>query len=167
MKRRLLRIGAMFAAVLPAVGCGRSADFGPPAITYGQTECYQCKMIVSEEPFAAAAVIVASDGVQKRAFDDIGCLLDFLREAPTADRAISYVHDHPSHKWLDASRAVFIRSESLRTPMASHLAAAESSAGAEELLRRYAGTTATFEQLRTAAGPGLAADASMKERSVP
>lgn len=160
----LLAAGSLL--VLPA-GCGRSEDLGPPQIAYGQTECNLCRMIISEEPFAAAAVIASSDGVQKLAFDDIGCLLDFLAEQPPGKRIVSYVHDYASREWVDASAARFVRSDSLQTPMASHLAACKTAAGAADLLKRYPGNTTTLDQLRTAAGPSLASDSSATERSAP
>lgn len=163
----MLLAGISMLAAIPLPGCRRAEDLSPPEVAYGQTECDQCRMIISEVPFAAAAVVAEPDGVRKLAFDDIGCLLDFLRDGAPAARVISYVHDHPSHRWLDASKAVFVRSETLQTPMASHLAACESQTGADALLRRYPGARLDFAELRTRAVPILASDSSMKERSNP
>lgn len=155
------------AATVAPPGCGREQDVSPPDIVYGQTECDSCRMIISEESFAAAAVLVTADGVRKSAFDDIGCLLGFLKDQPPNARAIAYVHDHPSRRWLDASTATFVRSDALQTPMASHLAACQSQADAEALLRRYAGAVLTLDQLRSDAGSGRASHPSANERSSP
>lgn len=162
-----LLVGIAVLAAIPPSGCRRAEDLSPPEVAYGQTECDRCRMIISEAPFAAAAVVAEPDGVRKLAFDDIGCLLDFLRDGTPGARVISYVHDHLSHRWLDASKAVFVRSETLQTPMASHLAASESPSGADDLLRRYPGERVDFAELRTGAVPILASDSSVKERSNP
>ncbi|MBW7906336.1 MAG: nitrous oxide reductase accessory protein NosL [Phycisphaerae bacterium] len=137
-----------------AAGCNRGGDTDPPKIAYGQTECEHCKMIVSDEPFAAALVIVAADGhVTKYAFDDVGCVLDYLEDRPVSGRAIAYVHDFESKAWLDADAAVFVRSEALQTPMASNLAASATLEGAQRLLARYPGGIVRFAELRHAAAP--------------
>lgn len=159
---------ALGAALAPTgAGCGRSDDLGPPQIAYGHAECELCRMIISEEPFAAAAVVVAPEGVRKVAFDDIGCLLRFLRDEPPATRVIAYVHDYESGRWIDAGAAAFVRSDDLTTPMASHLAACESPRAAEELLRRYRGAQARLDQLLASDAPGGTGDALSPERSSP
>lgn len=147
---------ALLAAALLALasisGCGRTDDLHPPQIAYGQAECDFCKMIISDEPFAAAAVLQSPDGIQSLAFDDIGCLLQFLREKPSANRIVTYVHDYESHAWLEADKCTFVQSDSLQTPMASHLAACRTREAAAALSARFPGTLNTLEQLLTRDG---------------
>ena len=126
--RRMSLAAALVLVMLPA-GCGRSEDLGPPQIAYGQAECELCKMIISEEPHAAAAVIQSPEGVVKVAFDDIGCLLGYLGDPSHPGAITSFVHDLESRAWINAAQAVFVRSKSLQTPMASNLAAKEDPAG--------------------------------------
>jgi copper chaperone NosL len=152
---------------IPVSGCRRADDLSPPKIAYGQAECEACKMIISEEPFAAAAVVTTSTGVQKFAFDDIGCLLEFLRELNRTGEVRAYVHDHGALVWLDARQAVFIRGESLQTPMGSHLAASASQDAATKLLRRFPGTALRFEQLQSEVAGNLASDSTSNERTMP
>ncbi|TWT44574.1 NosL [Phycisphaerae bacterium RAS1] len=147
---------ASLLALVAACGCGRGDDLSPPAIAYGQTECDYCKMIVSDEPFAAAACISADDGVWKIAFDDVGCLLDYLKENSGRPPGAMYVHDFKTGKWLSADEAVYVRSEKLHTPMASNLAAFETRAAAEALRLHYPGQVLTFDALRKPAS-GMAA----------
>lgn len=160
-------LAAGTALVLFTAGCGGNEDLGPPAIAYGEAECELCKMIISEEPFAAAAVIRGQGGVTKVAFDDIGCLLDFLRDQSRPARLIGFVHDYESRQWIDVARAVLVRSDALQTPMASRLAACDSSAAAADLLRRFPGAVVGLDQLLAAARPGGAAESSSMERSSP
>lgn len=169
MNRRGFYAFVCAAAVLAALhaACARSPDLRPPQIAYGAAECELCRMIISEEPFAAAAVIVDSDGVRKVAFDDIGCLLDFLRDPPRAAQVTGYVHDYETRAWIDAANAVFVRSAALQTPMASQLAACESTAAAAALQRRFPGVTTRLSQLLAPPEPTLAADSQSTERSSP
>jgi copper chaperone NosL len=143
----------MLLVLVPAVvaafgsGCGGRDDPGPPTIAYGQAECDLCKMIISEERFAASMVIESPDGVRKLAVDDIGCLLRSVQNSPPAGRAVSFVHDYDTQEWIAAEEAVFVRSAELHTPMASQLAACKTPEGAEALAGRVSGTTTDFDDL--------------------
>jgi copper chaperone NosL len=78
-------------------------------------------MTVSDARFAAQLI---APGEEPKFFDDLGCLRDFLRRNPRPrEGTIAFVADHRTREWHRASRAVFTRSDSLETPMASHLIA--------------------------------------------
>lgn len=145
MRRSTVAAAAVWLAL--AVGCGRSDDRSPPQVAYGQTECEHCKMIVSDEPFAAAACVRGDDGVRKIAFDDVGCLLDYLKEKPDPAPVAMYVHDFKTLRWMPAAQATYVRSDKLQTPMASNLAACETLQAADALLAQYPGDVLTFDDL--------------------
>lgn len=141
---RALALGVLTLAI---AGCRRGEDLSPPKIHYGETECELCRMIVSDERFAAAAVFKSTDGVKKIAFDDMGCLFVYMQENP--EQAVTgYVHDYDSRAWIEASRATFYRSEAIQTPMASHLAAFIDAAGTEAMQPRFPGKRVSFSELR-------------------
>jgi copper chaperone NosL len=108
-----------------ACGGGGSSD-GPPEIRYGLEECSYCRMIVSEERFAAALTA----GTGRAVFDDVGCLVSYLGERQVADPAI-WVHDHAARGWLRASGAWFVRDPAGGTPMGSGLVAFAERSAAE------------------------------------
>jgi copper chaperone NosL len=135
------------AAALLVAGCGRATDLSPPAIVYGEHECEHCKMIISEQRHAAALAVREGRNVSRWAFDDVGCLLDWLGEHPPAGEWTPYVHDLTTGEWLDARTARFVQSERLETPMASQLAASASQEGARRLLEQYPGTIVSFNDL--------------------
>lgn len=146
-------------------GCGRHEDLSPPKVLYGQAECDLCRMIISDEPFAAAAVIETADGVRKVAFDDIGCLLEFLRQGAGEGVTVTgHVHDYESRTWIPAADAIFIHSEQLQTPMASNLAACASATDADALLGRFSGKVARLPELLATA---VEASHSKQERNHP
>ena len=116
--RRRSRIVA--AAILALVaGCGDDPAGGPPEIQYGLEECGHCRMIVSEEKHAAALVDEAGTATP---FDDVGCLIDHLRERATASRS-AWVHDHAGGGWIAAESAWLVRDPRGSTPMGSGLVA--------------------------------------------
>lgn len=100
--------------VAGVVGCGDGGSPQRPEILYGEHECDQCRMIVSEERFAAVALV---EGVPHR-FDDLGCLARWAAGRELAGASI-WVHDAASAEWLEPVEAVFIRSAERVTPMGS------------------------------------------------
>ncbi len=127
-------------------GCGGEPSGGPPEIQYGLEECDYCRMIISQEKSAAAIVDEAGAATP---FDDLGCLLDYLRDhrsvrpplgAPSAgpppgESSVGpppgelatatkvWVHDHADVGWIAAEPAWFVRDPRGLTPMGSGLRA--------------------------------------------
>jgi copper chaperone NosL len=103
-------------------GCGGTEAVSPPVIHYGEQECAECRMIVSEERFAAGAVARVDGRLESFAFDDLGCMLTW---ADGAGREVLglFVHDLDSAEWIEAARAFYLRSRHVHTPMAFGVAA--------------------------------------------
>jgi copper chaperone NosL len=139
--------GLVLLSGLPALllGCGREATLEPPTVHYGQAVCDVCGMIVSDERFAAAEVVIRDGRAQTRYFDDTGEVFDL--EAPAGAEHAWYVHDMRTLEWLDAREAVYLRSEQLHTPMGLHIAAFGTAAGAERARAEFGGEVLSFEQL--------------------
>lgn len=131
--------------------CGRAQTLEPPVLHYGQDLCAHCGMIVSEERFAAAAIVEDGDGrYEARVYDDIGCMV--AAGQPVPGRIVArYVHDHDTLEWTAADAAVYVRSATLATPMLSGLAAWEDRKRAETGAARYDGSLLGFSELT----PGL------------
>jgi copper chaperone NosL len=123
--------------------CGIAAD-APPEIVVDRTPCAHCGMLVSELTYAAA---YRGPGQDARVFDDIGCLLDFTRDEPQADRARVWVHDFQAGGWIDGGSAVFVRSPALRTPMGGGLIAFRDPAAARHAAGQQGTTIASLSEL--------------------
>lgn len=146
------------AAVALLAGCRRDDDLSPPNVIFGQTECAYCRMIVSDERFAAGAVLKLADGqVEKQAYDDIGCLIDVLQESPELTPLALYGRDYETRTWIPAETAVYLHSPQIRTPMASELMVCRSQAAAEKYQREFPGQLVTFAELRRRAASQAAA----------
>lgn len=109
------------------VACSAAPE-GPPEIAYGLEECSYCRMIISEEAYAAA--VVAPDGTTWK-FDDPGCLMAARGKWNRAGVRI-WVHDADSGVWLDAADAYFVRQDAAKTPMGSGLVALATQADARQ-----------------------------------
>jgi copper chaperone NosL len=139
------------AATLLLAACAGPA---PRAIAYGQEVCRHGHMTIADPRFAAQ--LVSSTG-RVYVFDDVGCLTAFVAggEVP-GDRIHSlWVYDFADPaSLLDARTAVYLRADTLRTPMSSHLAALRPGPAADSLRARMGGELLGWEELEPVAHGG-------------
>jgi copper chaperone NosL len=135
----------MAAAVL-AVAAPGCATPRPRGIAVGSEPCSHCHMTIADPRYSGE--LVTRKG-RVFAFDDIGCLVAFAHDAvPAADIHSLWVSDYLSpDSLLDASRAVFFRVDSIRTPMGSHLLAVRPGRGADSLRLALGGTELTWRDV--------------------
>jgi len=102
--------------ILLLFGCSKDREIKPADIKYGQDICTACSMIISEVPYSAQYIL--TDGNVKK-FDDIGCMIDYIKRTENELGKISavFVRDYHSNKWIDAKEAHFLRSTLIITPM--------------------------------------------------
>jgi len=112
------RPGAGVALVLLLAACANGVP-APATIIAGVT-CSHCRMAVSDPKLAAQLV---APGEEPRFFDDIGCLVAYLKEHAVEKGARAYVADHASGSWIVANDAIYSRADGIATPMGSHLIA--------------------------------------------
>lgn len=146
-----LRIGVVLVALSAAASCGGAAATGPippPRMVFGEDLCAECSMIINEQRFAGAIGLRLRGRVRHLLFDDIGEM--FAHELPEHDEARYFVHDMPSAELLDAADAHFVRATSLRTPMATGVAAFRTVAERDAVLAEHPGERLEFWQLAAA-----------------
>jgi len=130
-------------------GCHGVDTSRPPSVRFGEEACASCRMIISDERFAAALVTATGDALK---FDDIGCLIQ--HESNQIRPEIAYwVRDYKGKGWLNAREATFIRSASVLSPMGHGLAALPAGHIAEELVTSPPGRSMRFSEL-----PGFVED---------
>lgn len=99
------------------------AQQGAPAIAFGQVECAYCRMNVTDRQFAAA--IITKPG-RTYAFDSPECMVQHVADGRIAEEQVAtwWVcdHEHPG-TWLDATKAYYLHSPELRSPMNGNVAA--------------------------------------------
>jgi len=128
----LLALGIL---VLPAGGC-RHGKPQPVDIVLSEDSCAECRMAVSDLKFAAELVTTAG---HVDYFDDIGCLIGFLRKNPPPSGSAAYVADFNSGEWIEQTQAYYLRAKSLPTPMSYGLAAFVSEIEAQNAAQRWPG----------------------------
>lgn len=135
MRLRHLCLPAAGALLLAASIVGCTGADGPPAITLDRSACGHCRMLVSE--LRTAAAWRTADGTME-VFDDIGCLLDAMRDQPAAPEKV-WVHEAGGEGWLEADAAAFTFDRDVWTPMGSGLLAwPEGAAPAGAVTRSFA-----------------------------
>lgn len=144
-ERRTLLPLAMLIMTLMLSGAGcQTAAIEPVAIA-GEDMCSYCRMAVSEKQYAAE--FVDRDG-QAFKFDDIGCMLEHLKERKNRDDiAAWFVVDFDSRSWVRANEAALVRSNELKTPMGFGIVAFKDSAKADQAAGIYHGARASFAEL--------------------
>jgi len=147
-----LTFAALAAALASALAsaCARGpAELAPPYIVYGEDVCDECRMIITDERFAAAYQFAAGGGrYDYRIFDDIGDMLIHAANHPEHDVRAWYVHDYETLAWLEAPSAHFVFSADLRTPMAQGLAAHATLEAARAMADTWSGEVLNFRDVR-------------------
>jgi copper chaperone NosL len=158
-------------AVLGACAQGQAA-IAPPEMRYGEDVCVECIMIISDPRFAAAYTHEVSPGRYENAlFDDIGDMLIYADKHPEHQVVAWWVHDYDTKEWVEGTKAIYMFSHSLQTPMAQGAAAFATLGPAQRLAeelngevfdwdglveRHKAGTLMVETSLATAVGASLA-----------
>jgi copper chaperone NosL len=125
--------------VLAACAQGQTT-IEPPEIHYGEDQCDECGMIISDPRFASGFLHEVSAGrYESLAFDDIGNMLAYMQKHPEQQIVAWYVHDYTSEEWLDATQAYFVSSPEIHTPMGHGIAAHASQAAAQAMADKLHG----------------------------
>jgi copper chaperone NosL len=142
-KGRKVLLVCLAAGLLLVLSC-RQNTIEPVAIVAGDM-CSYCKMDISEKRFAAE--FIDRDG-QPFKFDEIGCMLSYIREKKNKTAISAYfVMDFNQKEWLKADDAYYVRSEELTTPMNGGIVAFRDEAKAQEAVSKFHGKLLRFNEL--------------------
>ncbi len=134
---------ALLGAIL-LVACGPG---GPRPIALGTESCAHCHMTVADARFTAEAISTTG---KITVFDDVGCLAAWLDEnsAPVASSWVTSFVDRRT--WLPADSAVYLQTDSLRTPMASGLIALRAGREADSVRAAMGGALHSWREVLSA-----------------
>jgi nitrous oxide reductase accessory protein NosL len=148
------RVTAAIGSLLLGISaCDRRELAGPPELRLGRDECVECGMIIDDERFACATLVIDRGRREHRRFDDIACLLDFDRSGVSDASVIArYFRDHGTRGWINADAAQFLLADraKLLTPMGSGIAAFHGRAEAERAQRDLGGEILDYAGLADA-----------------
>ena len=100
-----------------------SCQVKPEPLQYGIDACYACKMTLMDEKFGAE-LVTKKGKVYK--FDDVNCMLGVYHSDFESQQDIAHllvVNFAKPTQFIDATNSWYLKSDSIRTPMASGVAA--------------------------------------------
>ena len=95
----------------------------PEPLVYGEDACHHCKMVLMDQKFGAE-VVTTKGKVYK--FDDVNCMISFINNDIKDERDIKFrlvAEFNKPGELTDAGNAFYVKANSIKSPMASQVAA--------------------------------------------
>lgn len=140
-----MKLVTFFLGVLLVVSCGG----GPEPLVYGKDACHACKMTLVDNRFGAE-LVTKKGKVYK--FDDVNCLVRFYKAGHVSEQDIQSVLavDYSATSVLiDATRASYVISGEVRSPMGSNAAVFADIAEARKLNEKLKGKIVGWNEILT------------------
>lgn len=130
----------LFAIVFSSCGSDK-----PEPIKLNEDNCDYCKMTISNGQFAAEAK--TSKGRYYK-FDDISCLIGYAKENNQVSFTAFYVNNFlGKNELIDATKASYITSESIGSPMGGNIAAFKTQGEAKKLITKYNANDISWKEI--------------------
>jgi len=130
-----------FALLLLFFNCNVS----PKPIDYGSDGCHFCKMTIVDKVHAAE-IVTQKGKVYK--FDATECMVNFMEEFDTSEIALYLSNNYTEPEQLiDATKATFLISKNIPSPMGAFLSAFKNKADAEKTQAEKGGTLYNWTDL--------------------
>jgi copper chaperone NosL len=131
-----------------AMACLTACSNEPQEINYSKDVCDFCKMTIMDKQFATQC-ISAKGKVYK--FDDVFCLNKFLKNGgvwKTEIEGIYFTDYAQKHGWIKTDKVLFLKSDSLRSPMGGNIAAFNSKEDRENTNKRLNGELLSWDDIK-------------------
>jgi copper chaperone NosL len=146
MEKRNIAAAAITALLcLSLIAC----DVKPEPLQFGKDGCHACKMTLMDNKFGAE-IVTTKGKIYK--FDDVNCMLNFYNSGtvPAEDmKEILIVDFSKPEKLIDARNALYVKSELIKSPMASNVAAFESNDDLKKMNADWKGIPLSWGELQT------------------
>ncbi|TXE17052.1 hypothetical protein ES692_10350 [Psychroserpens burtonensis] len=120
-------------------------NVSPKPIDYGNDGCYFCKMTIVDKVHAAE-IVTKKGKVYK--FDATECMINFKDEFDTTEIGLYLSNNYSEpEELIDATKATFLISENISSPMGAFLSAFKNRADAENTKAEKTGALFTWEEL--------------------
>jgi len=131
-----------FPLILALLACSPK----PEPINYGKDTCDYCRMTIVDKKFGGE-IVLKTGKVYK--FDDVGCMINFFWGSNLSEKDVYMflVVDYYTGKLIDATRAFYIQSDNINSPMAYDIAAFENPEDAEKFFKKYGGGIMNWSQV--------------------
>jgi copper chaperone NosL len=145
MKNRNITSAVSMAVCLMFVSC----KVEPEPLQFGKDSCHACKMTLMDNKFGAE-ILTTKGKVYK--FDDVNCMLNFYHSGDVPGENIQQVlviDFSKPEKLIDGKNALYVKSEAIKSPMASNVAAFESNEELKKLNFDWQGIQMSWGELQT------------------
>ena len=123
-----------------------SCNVSPQAIDYGNDGCHFCKMTIVDKVHAAE--IVTNKGKVYK-FDATECMVNFMEDFDTSEIKLYLSNNYTQPETLtDATKATFLISENIPSPMGAFLSAFKNKEDAQKMQSEQSGTLYTWDELQ-------------------
>ena len=122
-----------------------SCNAGPEPINYGSDSCQFCTMTIVDKVHAAE-IVTKKGKVYK--FDATECMINFIKDFDTTEIQLYLSNNYTEPEVLiDATKATFLISEQIPSPMGAFLSAFKKKSDAEKFQADKGGQLYTWETL--------------------
>ena len=122
-----------------------SCNVGPEPINYGSDSCQFCTMTIVDK-IHAAEIVTKKGKVYK--FDATECMINFIKDFDTTEIQLYLSNNYTEPEVLiDATKATFLISEQIPSPMGAFLSAFKNKSDAEKFQADKGGQLYTWETL--------------------
>lgn len=122
-----------------------SCNSSPQPIDYGNDGCHFCKMTIVDKVHAAE-IVTKKGKVYK--FDATECMVNFIETFDTSEIKHYLSNDYNDPEVLiDATKATFLISENIPSPMGAFLSAFKTAGEASHMQEEKGGTLYTWNEL--------------------
>lgn len=132
-------------ALLILAACSEQT-YEPREINPETDVCYMCNMSITHVDYAAQVVLTNGDQV---AFDDLGCLMEYVLENGEEKIGDGFIRDTNSSKWLNIEEAVYVYSKEYWTPMNYGVLAFSTQEEVNQYTAERPGELVPYEELLT------------------
>ncbi|AKA35446.1 nitrous oxide reductase accessory protein NosL [Flagellimonas lutaonensis] len=123
-----------------------SCSVKPKPIEYGSDACHFCSMTLVDRQHAAQIV---TDKGRVYNFDAVECMMNHLKEVDNSTVALFLVNGYTQPgELIDATKATYLISEGIPSPMGEFLTAFDSRADAEKAQQQHGGELYSWNELR-------------------
>lgn len=139
-----VRAATLFAVMFALSSCNN----GPVPIVAGTDNCDYCKMSVADARFGAE---VLSKKGKAWKFDDVHCLIAFIKEGRVKNEDIQEVYFtrfDGKNELMPSTAALLMYSETLRTPMGSNITAFADRGSFDAAKQKFIGKEVTWKELK-------------------
>lgn len=132
--------------LLAIFGCISGCTLGPKPIDYGHVGCHYCSMTIVDQQHAAQ--LVTSKGKVFN-FDAVECMMNHLKDEDESTIALFLVNDFDQPGTLvDATKATYLISENIPSPMGAFLSAFADGQAAQHTLEANGGELLSWAELK-------------------